>query len=102
MNLFDALKGIGGQPELNRVVGAFGGFAYVVGAHSFIAWQTFWLGKEFDLTEYCIAFPAGLGVVVGSIAGAVAIKDRQVAKAKEVEATTAGIVSDTAIKEAKQ
>lgn len=27
-----ALKGIGGQYELNRVVGVFGGVAYIVGA----------------------------------------------------------------------
>lgn len=102
MNVFDALKGIGGQPELNRVVGALGGISYIVGANSFVAYETFIKGREFDLTEYCIAFPAGLGVVVGAIAGAVALKDRQVAKAKETEANTAGIVSDTAIKEAGQ
>lgn len=102
MNIFDALKGIGGQPELNRIVGALGGFSYIVGANSFVAYETFVKGKEFNLTEYCIAFPGGLGVVVGGIAGAVALKDRQVAKAKETEATTAAIVSDTAINEAKQ
>jgi len=102
MNIFNALKGVGGEFELNRVVGAFGGFTYIVGANTFVAYETFVKSKQFDLTEYCLTFPSGLAVVVGAIAGAVAIKDRNVAKAKATEATTAGIVSDTAIKEAAQ
>lgn len=79
--LSNALRGIGGEFELNRLVGAFGGVSYIIGAHAFIIWN-FVHGRAFDLTEYCIAFPGGLAVVVGSIAGAVAIKDRNVAKAK--------------------
>lgn len=86
--LSNALRGIGGEFELNRVVGALGGFAYVVGAHGFIAWHLV-RGGQFDLIAYCAAFPAGLGVVVGSIAGAVAIKDRNVASAKVTEQTGA-------------
>lgn len=101
MNLLTALKGIGGEFEINRVVGFFGGVAYVVGANGFVGWNMM-QGREFDLIAYCAAFPAGLGVVVGSIAGAVAIKDRNVAKAKETEANAAATVSDTAINEAKQ
>lgn len=85
--LSNAIRGIGGEPELNRVIGAFGGFAYVVGAHVFIAAKMI-DGGGFDLTEYCLAFPGGLAVVVGSIAGAVALKDRNVAAAKATEATT--------------
>lgn len=102
MNIFNALKGIGGEVEINRLVGALGGFSYVIGANSFVGYEVLVKGREFDLTEYCIAFPAGLGVVVGAIAGAVAIKDRQVAKAKETEANAAATVSDTALKEASQ
>ncbi|MDQ2763829.1 MAG: hypothetical protein M3Y22_10215 [Pseudomonadota bacterium] len=75
------LKGIGGEFEINRVVGAVGGLAYVVGAHLFLAIDVLWLRHPFDLTAYCLSFPAGLGVAVGSIAGAVAVKDRSVAKA---------------------
>lgn len=84
MTLLDALKGSGGNFEINRVVGAFGGFAYVVGAHVFIAFNI----SKFDLIAYCAAFPGGLAVVVGGIAGAVAVKDRNVAKAKATEADT--------------
>jgi hypothetical protein len=86
--LSNALRGIGGEYEINRVVGAFGGVAYVIGAHVFVLWNLT-EGREFNLTEYCIAFPGGLGVVVGAIAGAVAIKDRNVASAKVTEQTGA-------------
>lgn len=94
MNLLDALKGISGGYELNRVVGAFGGAAYVIGAHVFVGYQTLWLQKGFDLTEYCLAFPAGLGVVVGTTAGAIALKDRQVAKAQTETAAAATAQAD--------
>lgn len=93
--LTDALKGIGGAYEINRVVGALGGVTYVIGAHVFVAWELV-LGRSFDLTTYCVAFPAGLGVVVGSVAGAVAIKDRNVAHAKATEATTSATNANTA------
>ena len=82
LNIFEALKGAGGDFEINRVVGAFGAAAYIVGAHAFVWWDVMHLGHAFDVTAYCLAFPTGLGVAVGSIAGAVAIKDRGVATAK--------------------
>lgn len=89
MKILSALKGIGGEYELNRIVGAIGAFAYVVGANGFVAWDVVAKGREFDLTAYCLAFPGGLAAVVGAIAGSVAIKDRNVATAKAVEAQTA-------------
>jgi hypothetical protein len=93
--LSNAIRGIGGEPELNRVIGAFGGVSYIIGAHVFVAWELA-LGRSFDLTTYCLAFPGGLGVVVGSIAGAVAIKDRSVAVAKQTEAATSATNANTA------
>lgn len=86
--LTNALRGISGEFELNRVVGAFGGFAYVIGTHAFVGWNL-WAGREFDLVAYCAAFPGGLAVVVGAIAGAVAWKDKGVASAKVIEQTGA-------------
>lgn len=86
--LLNALRGISGEFELNRVVGAFGGFAYVIGANGFVAWGMI-KGREFDLIAYCTAFPGGLAVVVGAIAGAVAWKDKGVATAKVMEQTGA-------------
>ena len=68
--------------EINRVVGAFGGFLYVICANVFVGYEVFIRGRAFNVAEYCLAFPSGLGAVVLAIGGAVAIKDRNVAKAK--------------------
>lgn len=83
MKILEALKG-NGEFEINRVVGAIGGLSYIVGANAFEGYEVFIAGKVFDLTAYCLSFPAGLGVVVGAIAGAVSLKDRNVAAAKAV------------------
>jgi hypothetical protein len=82
------LKGIGGEYEINRVVGAIGSASYVICANAFVAWNMA-EGHPFDVTAYCLAFPSGLGVAVGAIAGAVAIKDRNVAVAKVTQQTGA-------------
>ena len=82
LNITEALKGATGQFEINRLIGAFGAAAYVIGANAFVWWNVVHLGHAFNVTEYCLAFPTGLGVAVGSIAGAVAIKDRNVATAR--------------------
>ena len=86
--LTQALRGIGGEFEINRVVGAFGTVIYVIGAHAFVAWNMA-TGEKFNITEYCLAFPGGLAVCVGAIAGAVAVKDRNVATAKVIAETNA-------------
>lgn len=88
-NISNALRGIGGEFEINRVVGAFGATSYILGANGFVAWDVLHIGHSFDITAYCLAFPAGLGVAVGSIAGAVALKDRNVAAAKAAVAASA-------------
>lgn len=86
-SLKNALKGIGGEYEITRVVGFIGGVAYIIGANAFVAWNMV-EGREFDITAYCVAFPGGLAVAVGAIAGAASIKDRNVAVAKATEAKT--------------
>jgi hypothetical protein len=88
---FNLLRGIGGDFEINRVLGAVGTFAYIVGAHAFEAYDVIWKGNDFNVTAYCLAFPGGLGVAVASIAGAVALKDRNVAVAKATDANTAQV-----------
>jgi len=91
VSLTNILRGPLGDFEINRVVGAFGASAYIVCANSFMAYDVLWLGKGFDVTAYCLAFPTGLGVAVAAIAGAVSVKDRNVAKARitNAEAATA-------------
>jgi hypothetical protein len=85
----NALKGIGGEYELNRLVGFFGGVVYVIGAHVFVGYEVFWLGQDFDITAYCLAFPGGLAVVAGGTAAAISLKDRNVASSKVIEQTGA-------------
>lgn len=94
MNILDALKGIGGSYELNRLVGAFGGVFYIVFANVFVAWNMT-KGNAFDITAYCLAFPTGLAAAVGAISAAVAWKDKGVETAKIIRDTGAapGIAS---------
>ncbi len=99
MNIFGALKGIGGEFEVQRILGAIGTFTYTFSVPAFVSFGTI---KNVSVTEFCLAYPAGLAACIGATAGAIALKDRNVAAAKATEATTAGIVSDTAIKEAAQ
>lgn len=85
--ILNALKGISGEFEINRVVGAIGGIGYINGALAFTAWDVMWRGREFDIVAFCTAFPGGLGIIVGAIAGASAYKDKGVATAKVIEQT---------------
>jgi len=83
VKILNALKGIGGEYEVQRILGAFGTVVYVVSAPALI-----WFGKvtaSFD--SFCIAYPAGIAACVGATAGAIALKDRNVATAKVVEST---------------
>lgn len=84
--LTNALKGISGEYEAIRLIGAAGAAAYIVGAHTFIAWEMI-LGRGFDLLTYCTAFPGGLAIAVGGTAGAASLKDRNVASAKIIQQT---------------
>jgi hypothetical protein len=84
----NALRGQGGEFEINRVCGAFGTIIYVLGTHAFIFWNMR-NGEKFGVTEYCLAFPGGLAVCVAAIAGAVTVKDRGVATAKVISETGA-------------
>lgn len=86
--LSHALRGIGGEYEAIRVLGALGILAYIVCANAFVAWHMR-NGHPFDVTAYCIAFPSGLGAAIAAVAGSVAIKDRNVASAKVIQQTGA-------------
>jgi len=86
-SLADMLKGINGGYEVNRVVGALGALFYIIGTHVFVGYEVFWLDKDFVLTAYCLAFPARLSALYHGTGAAVAIKDRNVATSRVVEAT---------------
>lgn len=86
--LSSALKGIGGEYELNRVVGALLGVSYALGALVFTAWNMA-EGREFDVVAWCAAFAGGAAVITGGTAGAVGWKDQKVATAKVIQETGA-------------
>ncbi len=87
-HITSALKGIGGEFELNRLVGAFGGVVFIVTVPGFVGWDMA-RGRAFDVTAYCLAFPGGIAGIVGAIAGAVGWKDQKVAAAKVLQDTGA-------------
>ena len=86
MNILNALKGIGGEYEVQRVLGAIGTLTYTVSAPLMAAFGTI---KNVSMTEFCLAFPSGLAACIGATAGAIALKDRNVATAKIIEQTGA-------------
>lgn len=81
MTIANALKGVTGEFEVQRILGAFGTVVYVVTAPALV-----WAGKvPATLDSFCLLYPAGLAACVGATAGAIALKDRQVAKARAEE-----------------
>ena len=81
MTILDALKGISGQYEIQRIIGAFGSVVFIVMAPALV-----WAGKiQASFDSFCLAYPFGIASCIGATAGAIALKDRQVAKAKAVE-----------------
>jgi len=93
-NLSSIFRGSGGDFEVNRFVGGVGVLAYILTVPSIVAFEVIVRHREFDLVAFCAAYPTGLGVAIGAIAGAVAIKDRQVAKAKTETAAAATAQAD--------
>lgn len=91
-------KGSGGEYEVNRFVGGVGVLAYIVTVPGLVAFEVIVRHRQFDIVAFCTAYPAGLAVAIGAIAGAVAIKDRQVARAKTETAAANAVqaVTDSA------
>jgi len=78
MTILNALKGVSGEFEVQRVLGAFGTIVYIITAPSLV-WAHI---VQTSFEGFCLAYPAGLAACVGATAGAIALKDRQLAKAK--------------------
>lgn len=88
MQITNILRGIGGEFEITRVLGAIGVAIYIAAANAFESYEVFWLGKDFDVVAYCTAFPTGLGVAIAVISTAAGVKDRNVALAQKTTAQT--------------
>lgn len=81
MTILNALKGVTGGYEIQRILGATGTIVYIFTAPALV-WARI-VAVSFE--GFCLAYPAGLAACVGATAGAIALKDRQVARAKVVE-----------------
>lgn len=86
MSLLNALKGIGGEYEIQRVLGAIGTLTYTFSVPIFVGIGVI---SDVSVTEFCLAYPGGLAACIGATAGAIALKDRNVATAKIIEQTGA-------------
>lgn len=84
MSLMNMFRGIGGEFEVQRVLGAVGTLTYTFAVPLFVALGTI---RDVSVTEFCLAYPGGLAACVGATAGAIALKDRNVAQAKVTEAS---------------
>lgn len=85
MTILNALKGITGEFEVQRILGAFGSITFIVMAPALV-----WAGKivaSFD--SFCLAYPTGIAACIGATAGAIALKDRQTATARVINDTGA-------------
>ena len=82
----EILRGINGTVELNRLSLFLAALGYVFGTLGFQGWSI-WNGSEFDVTAFCLSFGGGFAALIGGGAGGIALKDRQVATAKVIEAT---------------
>ena len=82
MSILNALKGIGNEFEVQRIIGATGTLVYIVVAPLFIALG--WI-VNVSITEFCLAYPGGLAACLGATAGAIALKDRQVSAATVIQ-----------------
>lgn len=82
----EILRGINGTIELNRLSLFLAAVGYIFGSLAFQGWSI-WNGAEFDVTAFCLSFGGGFAALIGGGAGAVAIKDRNVAASKVIEET---------------
>lgn len=82
------LRGVNGALELNRVNLFLGAFGFVFGSLVFQAWAI-WRGDTFSIEAWCLAFGTGFAALGLGGAGAVAIKDRNVASAQIIAQTGA-------------
>lgn len=85
-NLSHAFKGIGGQYEVQRLLGAIGTLTYTFTVPAFVVTGVI---RNTTVTEFCLAYPGGLAACIGATAGAIALKDRNTATSKVIAETGA-------------
>lgn len=84
--LLDILKGVGGEPEIGRVLLVVGVGATVIVPIVFEALDMYHNGWHFDVTAWCVAYPGGLVALVAGGVLAIASKEKSVAQARSIVA----------------
>lgn len=85
-SLSNAFKGIGGEYEVQRLLGAIGTLTYTFTVPAFVVTGVI---RNTTVTEFCLAYPGGLAACIGATAGAIALKDRNTATSKVIAETGA-------------
>lgn len=94
MNIINILKGINGEFEITRSLGALGVVIYLIVPNGLIIYHCWYLQKTFDIVAYCAAFPTGLGVAIAAVGITAGVKDRNVAVAKAAASNGSGELPD--------
>ena len=85
--ILNVVRGLNGTVELNRLSLFLAALGYIFGTLIF-QWRA--ISDDpgaFDVTAFCLAFGGGFAALIGGGAGAVALKDRQVATSKVIAET---------------
>ena len=85
MSVSNMLRGIGGEYEIGRVIGAVGGFNYVLWPPVFQGWSLY-NGQAWDPAAFCAAYGGGLALAAAGIGAMISLKDRGVASSRQVVA----------------
>lgn len=83
MSAANALRGISGEFEVGRLLLAAGGASAIVFPVLFVAWDVMVMGRAFDVTAFCLAYPGGLSALVAGGVISIGSKDKSVAVARQ-------------------
>lgn len=86
MNLGNILRGVGGEPEIGRVLLVVGVAATIIVPPIYLLIDMAHNGWHFDITAFCVAYPAGIVALVGGGVLAIASKEKSVAQARSIVA----------------
>jgi hypothetical protein len=86
MNLSNILNGIGGEPEIGRVLLVVGVAATIIVPPIYLLADMAHNGWHFDVTAFCVSYPAGIVALVAGGVLAIASKEKSVAQARSIVA----------------
>lgn len=75
-----------GEFEIGRVSLAIGGLFAVLSPIAFEIYEVGWNGGHFNVTEWCVAYPGGIALLVSSGVLSIGAKQKQVAQARSIVA----------------